>query len=271
MKTFVKVDNKNLKEIVDFYYSTVMQMAKTGPQFAKILQEIPEIEKKFYSYVQNEISSKKGESVEIDYNLRLSSNQKFIKKAFLPAVLGPALSAIGGEAMKEILAGGLGKDSDGILSKFEGVFSKFSGLQKIFDVLKKLTKGAIQEIQDLDLLKSWLILDKTFYVEQANMQFQPLHKKPKYDGKDTTATSKNKFIKVSQTQDPVVNQQVAEEVQKLFPRWKFDDLINEIKTVSANTQIDDIGKQEQFRQVIAKYEKSIQPLHKYIQDLTKQK
>ena len=41
MKTFVKVDNKNLKEIVDFYYSTVMQMAKTGPQFAKILQEIP--------------------------------------------------------------------------------------------------------------------------------------------------------------------------------------------------------------------------------------
>jgi hypothetical protein len=103
------------------------------------------------------------------------------------------------------------------------------------------------------------------------MQFQPLHKKPKYDGKDTAATSKNKFIKVSQTQDPVVNQQVAEEVQKLFPRWKFDDLINEIKTVSANTQIDDIGKQEQFRQVIAKYEKSIQPLHKYIQDLTKQK
>jgi hypothetical protein len=360
MKTFVKVDNKNLKEIVDFYYSTVMQMAKTGPQFAKILQEIPEIEKKFYSYVQNEISSKKGESVEIDYNLRLSSNQKFIKKAILPAVLGPALSAIGGEAMKEILAGGLGKDSDGILSKFEGVFSKFSGLQKIFDVLKKLTKGAIQEVQDLDLLKSWLILDKTFYVEQdkekfspsayefllesktgprgldgsyvskgayelpskklyeqyeqakrtkpelfekkmdfpefekfrdqqkptifyddtkgsseskpkPNMQFQPLHKKPKYDGKDTTATSKNKFIKVSQTQDPVVNQQVAEEVQKLFPRWKFDDLINEIKTVSANTQIDDIGKQEQFRQVIAKYEKSIQPLHKYIQDLTKQK
>ena len=81
MKTYVKVDNKNLKEIVDFYYSTVMQMAKTGPQFAKILQEIPEIEKKFYSYVQNEISSKKGESVEIDYNLRLSSNQKFIKKA----------------------------------------------------------------------------------------------------------------------------------------------------------------------------------------------
>jgi hypothetical protein len=363
MKTFVKVDNKNFKEIVDFYYSLIMQMAKTGPHFAKIIQEIPEIEKKFYSYVQNEISSKKGENIEIDYNLRLSSNQKFIKKAILPAVLGPALSAIGGEAMKEILAGGLGADESGILGKFKGVFDKFGILEGLLNSLKKMAKGFIKEATDLDLLKKLLILDKTFQVEtekekfspsayefllesktgprgidgsyvskgaydlpskklyeqyeeakrttpelfekkmdfpefekyreqqkptifyddtkgssgskpKPNMQFQPLYKKLKYDGKDTEASSENKFIKVSQTTQnsaPVVSQQVAEDVKKLFPKWKFDDLINEIKIVSANNEIDDTAKQEQFRQVIAKYEKSIEPLHKYIQDLTKQK
>jgi hypothetical protein len=363
MKTFVKVDNKNFKEIVDFYYSLIMQMAKTGPHFAKIIQEIPEIEKKFYSYVQNEISSKKGENIEIDYTLRLSSNQRFIKKAQVPPLLGPALSAIGGEAMKEILAGGLGADESGILGKFKGVFDKFGILEGLLNSLKKMAKGFIKEATDLDLLKKLLILDKTFQVEtekekfspsayefllesktgprgidgsyvskgaydlpskklyeqyekakrttpelfekkmdfpevekyreqqkptifyddtkgssgskpKPNMQFQPLYKKLKYDGKDTAASIENKFIKVSQaTQNsvPVVSQQVAEDVKKLFPKWKFDDLINEIKIVSANNEIDDTAKQEQFRQVIAKYEKSIEPLHKYIQDLTKQK
>jgi hypothetical protein len=360
MKTFVKVDNKNFKEIVDFYYSLIIQMAKTGPHFAKIIQEIPEIEKKFYSYVQNEISSKKGENIEIDYTLRLSSNQKFIKKAQVPPGV---LSAIGGEAMKEILAGGLGSDESGILGKFKGIFDKFNILEGLFNGLKKMAKGFIKEATDLDLLKKLLILDKTFQVEtekekfspsayefllesktgprgidgsyvskgaydlpskklyeqyeeakrttpelfekkmdfpefekyreqqkptifyddtkgssgskpKPNMHFQPLYKKPKYDGKDTAANSENKFIKVSQaTQNsaPVVSQQVAEDVKKLFPKWKFDDLINEIKLVSANNEIDDTAKQEQFRQVIAKYEKSIEPLHKYIQDLTKQK
>ncbi len=360
MKTFVKVDNKNLKEIVDFYYSLIMQMAKTGPHFAKIIQEIPEIEKKFYSYVQNEISSKKGENIEIDYTLRLSSNQKFIKKAQVPPQI---LTAIGGEAMKEILAGGLGADESGILGKFKGIFDKFNILEGLLDGLKRMAKGFIKEATDLDLLKKLLILDKTIQVEtekekfspsayefllesktgprgidgsyvskgaydlpskklyeqyekakrttpemfekkmdfpefekyreqqkptifyddtketsgskpKPNMQFQPLYKKPKYDGSDTTASGENKFIKVSQTTQnsaPVVSQQVAEDVKKLFPKWKFDDLVNEIKIVSANNEIDDTAKQEQYRQVIAKYEKSIEPLHKYIQDLTKQK
>lgn len=360
MKTFVKVDNKNLKEIVDFYYSTIMDMVKTGPQFAKILQEIPEIEKKFYSYVQSEISQKKGENIEIDYNLRLSSNQKFIKKAQIPpSVIGPAMEAIGGEAMKEILGAGLGKDEAGILGKFKAVFDKFGILEGLLNSLKKMAKGFIKEATDLDLLKKLLILDKTFQVEQEkekfspsayefllesktgprgidgsyvskgaydlpskklyeqyeqakrtspelfekkmdfpelerfrekqkptifyddtkgssestpkpNMQFQPLYKKPKYDGENKAAKNNNKFVKVSQSGAPVVSEQVADNIKKLFPKWKFDDLINEIKTVSANTQVDDLGKQKQFLQVIAKYEKSIEPLHKYIEDLKKQ-
>ena len=348
MKTFVKVDDKNIKEIVDFYYSTVLQMAKTGPQFAKILQEAPEIEKKFYEYVQSEIASKKGQNVEIDYSLRLSSNQKFIKKAQIPwnALVGPVMEALGAEGMKEILSTGLGKDEEGILGKFKSVFSKIPGLEKFLNSLKKMVKGAIQEIQDIDLLKKWLILDRTFFVEQQKENFSPSayefllesktgprgidgsyvskgaydlpskklyeqyeqakrttpelfekkmdfpefekfreQQKPTIFYDDTKGSSQpksktkesnniNKFIKVSQTvqsETPVVSQQTAEDVKKLFPKWKFDDLINEIKIVSANNQLDDLGKQEQFKQVIAKYEKSIEPLHKYIQNLTKQK
>ena len=360
MKTFVKIDDKNLKEIVDFYFSSVIDIAKTGKQYERILNETPELQKKLYSHIQSEISSKKGKSIEIDYGKRLSSNRRFIKKAQFQ-VLAPIIEALGAEGMKEIIATGMGAEEVDILTKFKEFFGNMPEAKGFFDWLKKEAKGYINELLDLDLLKKYLILDKTLevgaekeryspsayqflleskgprgidnsYVSKGaydlpskklyqqyqdmkmsspelfekkmdfpefekfrekqvptifyndikkhgqpkpSTQIKPPTKKPKYDGTDKEANNNSRFVKVAQSAGgegaPVINQQIADDIKKLFPKWKFDDLINEIKNVSANTQIGDTEKQEQYRQVIAKYQKSIQPLHKYIEDISKQK
>jgi len=364
MRVFLKVDETNFKQIVDFYYETLMQIAATSKNYSFLLQESPEVKKKVHSYIENMVSSQKNKKIEFDYNLKLSNqNQKFVKTAQGWIELA---KIIGVEGMKEIIGKGMGADDEGILGKFESLFSKFPFLKDVFNYLKNVSKNALSQLTDIELLKKWMLANKTLDVAHGKERFspsayehlfetktgprgidgsyvskgayelpsykmydqlenakqtspelfknkyeyydapefqyekerlkpktffddrklyekkppkpsdklQPLYTKPsKEEAKNSEASGNNKFIKVSQVGNkvPLVSKEQADQISKLFPKWSMDDISREVQAISLNPSLDDTDKQKEYEQIIAKYAKSIEPLHKYIQGLTKQK
>ncbi len=354
MTVLLTIDEKNIQDVINFYYGTAMDILKTGNIHSKLIAEFPDISKKIYSFVAKEISSMKGKKIPVDYSLRLSSkNSKFIKIAQGPLI--PAEMA----ALAEMLEGLTAAEGSGLLETFKGVMGKFSFLQPILDWGKKVVKGVIGEIQDIQLLKDLLLLrtsvdvaegkekfspstyefllegkgprgidnsyvskgaydlpsksmyedferskrehpemfEKRFDYQDApefepfrkkptiffddtkksgekpkpNMKFQPIFKKIQNTDKQNITASTNNNIRTAQNKVPLITEDQYNKISELFPKWSFNDLNNEIREVSADETLSDEVKQQQFSSIIAKYAKNIDPLHKYLQGMTKEK
>ena len=105
---------------------------------------------------------------------------------------------------------------------------------------------------------------------KPNMNFQPIFKKIQdTDKQDTTASTNN--IRTAQNKVPLITEDQYNKISELFPKWSFNDLNNEIREVSADETLSDEVKQQQYSSIIAKYAKNIDPLHKYLQGMTKEK
>jgi hypothetical protein len=354
MTVLLTIDEKNIQDVINFYYGTAMDILKTGNSHSKLIAEFPDISKKIYSFVAKEISSMKGKKIPVDYSLRLSfKNSKFIKIAQGPLI--PAEMA----ALAEMLEGLTAAEGSGLLETFKGVMGKFSFLQPILDWGKKVVKGVIGEIQDIQLLKDLLLLrtsvdvaegkekfspstyefllegkgprgidnsyvskgaydlpsksmyedferskrehpemfEKRFDYQDApefepfrkkptiffddtkksgekpkpNMKFQPIFKKIQNTDKQNTTASTNDNIRTAQNKVPLITEDQYNKISELFPKWSFNDLNNEIREVSADETLSDEVKQQQYSSIIAKYAKNIDPLHKYLQGMTKEK
>jgi hypothetical protein len=354
MTVLLTIDEKNIQDVINFYYGTAMDILKTGNIHSKLIAEFPDISKKIYSFVAKEISSMKGKKIPVDYSLRLSfKNSKFIKIAQGPLI--PAEMA----ALAEMLEGLTAAEGSGLLETFKGVMGKFSFLQPILDWGKKVVKGVIGEIQDIQLLKDLLLLrtsvdvaegkekfspstyefllegkgprgidnsyvskgaydlpsksmyedferskrehpemfEKRFDYQDApefepfrkkptiffddtkksgekpkpNMKFQPIFKKIQNTDKQNTTASTNDNIRTAQNKVPLITEDQYNKISELFPKWSFNDLNNEIREVSADETLSDEVKQQQYSSIIAKYAKNIDPLHKYLQGMTKEK
>jgi hypothetical protein len=354
MTVLLTIDEKNIQDVINFYYGTAMDILKTGNIHSKLIAEFPDISKKIYSFVAKEISSMKGKKIPVDYSLRLSfKNSKFIKIAQGPLI--PAEMA----ALAEMLEGLTAAEGSGLLETFKGVMGKFSFLQPILDWGKKVVKGVIGEIQDIQLLKDLLLLrtsvdvaegkekfspstyefllegkgprgidnsyvskgaydlpsksmyedferskrehpemfEKRFDYQDApefepfrkkptiffddtkksgekpkpNMKFQPIFKKIQNTDKQNTTASTIDNIRTAQNKVPLITEDQYNKISELFPKWSFNDLNNEIREVSADETLSDEVKQQQYSSIIAKYAKNIDPLHKYLQGMTKEK
>jgi len=359
MTVLLTINEKNIQDVINFYYGTAMDILKTGKIHSKVIAEFPDISKKIYSFVAKEISLMKGKKIPVDYSLRVSfKNSKFIKIA-----QGPALP-LEIAALAEMLEGLTAAEGSGLLDTFKGVAGKFDFLKGVLDLGKKLVKGAIQEIQDIQLLKDILLLvtsvnvaggkekfspstyefllegkgprgikdsyvskgaydlpSKSLYEDyerskrehpemfekrfdyQDAPEFEPFRKKPTIffddtnksgekskpdikfqpifkkiqntdnqntDKKDTTAFSKNN-IRTAQEKIPLITENQYNKILELDPKWNFNDLNNEINKVSADETLSNENKQQQYSSIIAKYAKTIEPLHKYLQGMTKEK
>jgi hypothetical protein len=359
MTVLLTIDEKNIQDVINFYYNTTMDILKTGKIHSKIIAEFPDISKKMYSFVAKEILSMKGKKIPVDYSLRLSSkNSKFVKIAQGPLL--PAEMA----ALAEMAEGLTAAEGSGLLETFKGVAGKFDLIQKTLDTGKKLVKGAIKEAQDVQLLKDILLLftsvevakgkerfspstyefllegkgprgidnsyvskgaydlpsksiyedyerskrehpemfEKRFDYQDApefepfrkkptiffddtnksgekskpDMKFQPIFKKiQNTDKKDTDkkdiSASTNNNIRTAQDKVPLITEDEYNQISELYPKWSFNDLNNEIRKVSADETLSDEVKQQQYSSIIAKYAKNIEPLHKYLQGMTKEK
>lgn len=60
MTVLLTIDEKNIQDVINFYYNTTMDILKTGKIHSKIIAEFPDISKKMYSFVAKEILSMKG-------------------------------------------------------------------------------------------------------------------------------------------------------------------------------------------------------------------